>query len=70
MFTDGLEFTRTAMIISVLAMPVNVFLNYLFIFGNFGFPRLELLGAGYGTLITRILMMITMLLVVFSGKGF
>lgn len=55
-FTDGLEKTRTAMIISVLALPLNTFLNWLFIFGNWGFPRMELVGAGWGTLITRSLM--------------
>ncbi|MCO5235115.1 MAG: MATE family efflux transporter [Chitinophagaceae bacterium] len=59
-FTDGLEYTRTAMIISVIALPVNLFLNWLLIFGNWGFPRLELSGAGWGTLITRSLMFLTL----------
>ena len=52
-FTDGLEYTKTAMMLSVAAMPVNIFLNWLLIYGNWGFPRLELVGAGYATLITR-----------------
>jgi MATE family multidrug resistance protein len=55
-FTDGLERTRTAMLISLVALPVNIFINWLLIFGNWGFPRLELPGAGWGTLITRSLM--------------
>ncbi len=59
-FTDGLEYTRTAMVISVIALPVNLFLNWLLIFGNWGFPRLELSGAGWGTLITRTLMFLTL----------
>jgi MATE family multidrug resistance protein len=48
-FTDGLEFTKTAMILSLLALPINVLLNWIMIFGNWGFPRLELVGAGWGT---------------------
>ncbi|MGN6495169.1 MAG: MATE family efflux transporter [Agriterribacter sp.] len=55
-FTDGLEKTRTAMVISIAALPVNIFINWLLIFGNLGFPQLGLPGAGWGTLITRTLM--------------
>jgi len=69
-FTDGLEFTRTAMLLSVLALPVNVFANWLLIFGNFGAPRLGLVGAGWGTLITRTLIFLAMLLVVCTHKTF
>ncbi|MDP4132062.1 MAG: MATE family efflux transporter, partial [Bacteroidota bacterium] len=57
-FTDGLEYTRTAMILSLGALPVNTFLNWLFIYGNWGFPRMELEGAGWATLITRILIFV------------
>lgn len=69
-FADGLEQTRLAMILSLLSMPVNIFLNWLLIFGNWGFPRMELLGAGWATLITRILMFIALLLVVLKGRHF
>jgi len=69
-FTDGLEYTRTAMVLSVLSLPLNVLLNWLFIFGNMGFPRLELVGAGWGTLITRILVFIVMAIIVLTHKTF
>ncbi len=69
-FTDGLEFTRTAMILSLIALPVNVFLNWLLIFGNWGFPRLELAGAGWGTLITRTLIFLAMTIVILTHKTF
>ncbi|MBX2920992.1 MAG: MATE family efflux transporter [Chitinophagaceae bacterium] len=59
-FTDGLEKTRTAMVISIAALPVNIFINWLLIFGNLGFPALGLPGAGWGTLITRALMFCTL----------
>jgi len=69
-FTDGLEYTRTAMIFSLAGMPVNIFLNWLLIYGNWGFPRLELVGAGWATLITRILMFLVLGWVVVRHRTF
>jgi multidrug resistance protein, MATE family len=69
-FTDGLEYTKTAMILSVAALPVNIFLNWLLIYGNWGFPRLELVGAGYATLITRVLIFVVLGLIVLKHKTF
>ena len=69
-FTDGLEYTKTAMLISLLGMPVNIFLNWLLIYGNWGFPRLELNGAGWATLITRSLMFIVLALVILKHRTF
>ena len=63
-FCDGLEYTKTAMVLSIISLPLNAFLNWIFIYGNLGFPRMELTGAGYGTLITRILITITLIIVV------
>lgn len=69
-FADGLEYTRTAMAISLLGMPVNILLNWLLIYGNWGFPRLELNGAGWSTLITRCLMFIVLGLVILKHRTF
>ncbi|HTI08291.1 MAG TPA: MATE family efflux transporter [Puia sp.] len=69
-FTDGLEFTKTAMILSLAGMPVNIFLNWLLIYGNWGFPRLELVGAGWATLITRTLLFVVLGLVIFKHATF
>lgn len=42
----------------ILAVFLNIFLNWLLIFGNWGFPALGLVGAGWATLIARILVSI------------
>ncbi|MBB6502820.1 MATE family efflux transporter [Pedobacter cryoconitis] len=59
-FTDGLEKTRTAMLISLIALPINIFFNWLLILGNLDFPRMELLGAAWGTLMTRVIIFVLM----------
>ncbi|WP_069659124.1 MATE family efflux transporter [Arcticibacter eurypsychrophilus] len=69
-FTDGLEFTRTAMMLSLIGLPINIFLNWVLIYGNLGFPRLELLGAGWATLITRTLIFIILGLVILKHTTF
>lgn len=51
-FFDAQGYTRISMTITVAAVPFNVLLNYLLIFGNFGFPKLGGVGAGYATGIT------------------
>lgn len=69
-FTDGLEFTRTAMLLSLCALPVNILLNWLLIYGHWGFPRLELEGAGWATLITRTLMFFVLGAIVLRHRTF
>ncbi|TDE18270.1 MATE family efflux transporter [Dyadobacter psychrotolerans] len=69
-FADGLEYTRTAMILSLAGMPLNILLNWLLIYGNWGFPRLELAGAGWATLITRSCMFLALLVIILKHKTF
>lgn len=56
-FADGLSQTRYAMYATILANGVNVVFNYLLIYGIWFFPRLELEGAAWGTLISRFFML-------------
>lgn len=51
-FIDALGKTRVTMMITLLATPINVLLNYIFIFGKFGIPALGGIGAGVATAIT------------------
>lgn len=69
-FCDGLEFTKTAMSLSLISLPLNAFLNWIFIYGKFGFARMELTGAGLGTLITRILIAVTLIMIVCRHRIF
>ncbi|MFD1163070.1 MATE family efflux transporter [Hwangdonia seohaensis] len=55
-FSDGLSMTKYPMYATVLANIINVFLNYILIFGKFGFPEMGIVGAAYGTLISRFIM--------------
>ena len=55
-FSDGLSMTRYPMYATLLANIINVALNYVLIFGHFGFPALGIVGAAYGTLASRFIM--------------
>jgi len=56
-FSDGLSMTRYPMYATIIANVTNVILNYLLIFGKFGFPQLGVVGAACGTLISRFIML-------------
>jgi len=56
-FSDGLSMTRYPMYATIIANIANVILNYVLIFGKFGFPQLGIIGAAYGTLISRFIML-------------
>ena len=51
---DTLGHTGITMKIYLLALPVNAFLNYCFIFGKLGAPKMGVQGAALGTLLARI----------------
>ena len=51
-FIYSLGKTRVVMYILLLSLPINFFLNYVLIFGHWGFPELGGAGAGYATSIT------------------
>ncbi|PLS17113.1 MATE family efflux transporter [Bacillus sp. M6-12] len=51
-FIYALGKTRIVMIILLCSLPINFLLNYVLIFGNWGFPELGGAGAGYSTSFT------------------
>ncbi len=50
--SEGLGRTRTIMLMTVLALPVNVLFNWVFMFGHWGAPALGAVGAGVASAIT------------------
>ncbi|PKV52335.1 MATE family multidrug resistance protein [Aquimarina sp. MAR_2010_214] len=55
-FSDGLSMTKYPMYATLVANLVNVALNYVLIFGKFGFPQMGIVGAAVGTLASRFVM--------------
>ena len=55
-FVDGLSKTIYPMYATVLANIINVIINYILIFGMLGFPKLGIIGAAIGTLVSRFIM--------------
>jgi len=69
-FSDGLSQTKYAMWATILANVINVILNYVLIFGKFGFPELGIIGAAIGTLTSRVIMLVFLALILRSKDKF
>ncbi|WP_282054277.1 MATE family efflux transporter [Maribacter luteus] len=57
-FSEGLSQTKYPMYATIIANVVNITLNYLLIFGSFGFPKMGIIGAAIGTLVSRCIMVL------------
>jgi len=69
-FTDGLSQTKYAMYATIMANIINVLLNFALIYGIWIFPRLEIVGAAIGTLISRFAMVLFIYLVLSKKEKF
>ncbi len=69
-FAEGLSSTKPAMVITLIGNAVNIGLNYVLIYGEFGFPAMGLNGAGLATLVSRWVMLAAMLGLVMSQEPF
>ncbi len=59
---------RVPVVITSVAIGINVFLNYGLIFGHFGMPALGVAGAALATLIARIAECGTLIIIIYSRK--
>ncbi|MEJ0012058.1 MAG: MATE family efflux transporter [Bauldia sp.] len=69
-FVSALQRPLAALWISGAAVGVNAFLVWLLLFGNLGFPRLGLPGAGIATTVTNILMFLGLAAIVMLDRKF
>ena len=61
--------TKIPLYISIAVFSTNTLLNYVFVFGNFGAPKLGVEGAALGTLIARVLEALLVTYMVFRRKN-
>jgi multidrug resistance protein, MATE family len=64
-FFYGIGRTNIFMISAIIMNILNIFFNYCLIFGNFGFPRMELAGAGLASTIGIVFSMVFFISVTF-----
>lgn len=65
---DGTTDTKTSMWVLLSGNVLNIFGNWLLIYGVWGMPELGLLGAGLATLISRVYMCIAIMVVFFFTR--
>ena len=65
-YLEGLGNTFVAMMITLGCNLLNIFLNWIFIFGHFGFEPMGAEGAGWATLIARSLMPVCFIVAMLS----
>lgn len=68
--TDTVAGTAISMKIYLLALPINAFLNYCFIYGNFGAPNLGGIGAGVATAITYYILLFIFIAIIINNPQF
>ncbi len=68
-FMEGMGLTVAPMIVSLAGNLLNIVLNYIFIFGHFGFEAMGAPGAGVATLIARCSMFLSLALYIYYNKG-
>jgi len=67
---EGLFSTKAIMYTSLAAIPVNILLNFIFMYGYMGIPPMGAVGLGYATSIVWTLMFFTLLLYTLFSKKY
>ena len=69
-FSEALHRPWLPLVIMLSAVGLNVFINWILIYGNWGAPALGLTGAGWGTLIARLFSASILLACVLRGRAY
>ena len=67
-FSEGIGITKYAMYITIAANILNIFLNWVLIFGHFGFEPMGVRGAAISTVIGRSIMLISFIYIMIKLK--
>lgn len=67
-FLEGIGNTTTAMIVVIACNLLNIFLNWIFIYGHWGAPAMGAAGAGFATFISRMVMPVSMIVYFFTNR--
>ncbi len=68
--TDGLGHTRIIMVFTIISTAINTPLNYIFIFGKFGFPEMGGVGCGWATTIANWIAVIALWIYIHRARTF
>ncbi len=66
----GLGHARVIMIVTLLSIPVYIFLSFVLIFGKFGLPALGIAGAGWGMTFGDWIITTILCILLFSSKTY
>lgn len=69
-FADGITDTALSMWVLIGGNILNIFGNWVLIYGQLGAPELGLTGAGLSTLASRVIMAVAMMVVFFSRRKY
>lgn len=63
-FSEGIGITKYAMYITFIANAINIFLNWVLIYGKLGFPEMGVNGASVATLVSRVFTMVAFAVII------
>lgn len=69
-FNEGIALTKPNMYFTLLAIPLNILGNYVFMYGKWGFPRMGAVGTGWATTLVWWMMISGMFLFTFLAKSY
>ncbi|WP_238784372.1 MATE family efflux transporter [Blattabacterium cuenoti] len=67
-FSEGLSLVFPSLIITWISAFINIILNYIFLHGKYGIPKLGIVGVAYATLISRSTMLIGIFILLYKYK--
>jgi MATE family multidrug resistance protein len=67
-FTTAMFMPKVVMWITIIAIPANALLNYIFIYGSFGVPAMGIAGAGYATSLINWSMLIVLVIYILQSE--